>query len=178
MNKRYINHSASSADRWNWPKKSTLMQFLRKWHLQEALKSRSSIGNFLGEVVGKDEIGPKPYGTIAGVTLPGFLSISYISFPLRTHSNPLQVTWTDVKRSKVASIVANGGHLGMSDRLDCPATPPALFNPQMPRFPIFRVIKYSSLKFPMLVTEISPPPSHICVFSIFAVFLTNYSYSR
>ena len=64
------------------------MQFLRKWHLQEALKSRSSIGNFLGEVVGKDEIGPKPYGTIAGVTLPGFLSISYISFPLRTHSNP------------------------------------------------------------------------------------------
>ena len=132
-------------------------------------KRHQSIANFLGEILGKDEIGPKPYGSI-GVTLPGFLSISYISFPHRTHSNPptpphpLQVTWTDVKRSKVTSFVANGGHLRMSDRLDCPVPPPALFNPQMPRFPIFRVIKYSSSKFPMLVTDslkISPQPTFV-----------------
>ena len=137
-------------------------------------KRHQSIDNFLGEILGKDEIGPKPYGTI-GVTLPGFLSISYISFPHRPHStsplHPLQVTWTDVKRSKVTSFVANGGHLRMSDCLDCPVPSAALFNPQMPRFPIFRVIKYSSSKFPMLVTDslkISPNP-HLCIFNIFCI---------
>ena len=154
------------------------MQFLRKWHLQEVLKSRSSIGNFLGEVVGKDEIGPKPYGTIAGVTLPGFLSISYISFPLRTHSNPppSDLNWCKKVKSDLLCSKRGTSQDERSPWLCCSS----LFNPQMPRFPIFRVIKYSSSKFPMLVTEslkISPP-SHICVFSIFAVFLTNYSYSR
>ena len=62
------------------------MQFLRKYNTCKlGFKVQAPFANFSREILGKDEIGPKPYGTI-GVTLPGFLSISYISFPHRPHS--------------------------------------------------------------------------------------------
>ena len=141
-------------------------------------KRHQSIDNFLGEILGKDEIGPKPYGSI-GVTLPGFLSISYISFPHRTHStsppHPLQVTWTDVKRSKVSSFVANGGHLRMSDRL----APPHFSIRKCPDFRYSvssNIPPRNSLCWSQILWKY--PPNHICIFSIFSVFLTNYSYSR
>ena len=157
----------------------------QKVTLARGFKVQAPFANFLREILGKDEIGPKPYGSI-GVTLPGFLSISYISFPHRPHSthpppSPSDLNWC--KKVKSDLLCSKRG-TSQDERLPgLPRVP--LHHFSIRKCPDFRYSVSSNippLEIPYVghrfSQNIPPPPTHICVFSIFAVFLTNYSYSR